>query len=60
MAFPQLRIASKVAEFIFEDVAFETVMVGESIGYYKATFKGYEYEDKAIVHLCKKGWNGNS
>lgn len=60
MPFPQLRIGLLVAQHIFENVEFETVMAGDSIGYYKATFKGHVYEDKAIVHLCKKLWNGNA
>ena len=60
MAFSQLRIGLEVAKFIFDDVEFTEMTIGGKIAGYKAKFKDYEYEDKAIVHLCKKVWRGNA
>ncbi|MGL5064569.1 MAG: hypothetical protein ACRC62_31660 [Microcoleus sp.] len=58
MAFPKIRLGLDVARAIFEDVDFQEVTIGGKTAGYKATFKGYEYEDKAIVHLCRKIWKG--
>lgn len=60
MAFPQLRIGLLVARHIFEGVEFSEIEVGGKTVAYSAVFKGHKYEDAAIVHLCKKLWNGNA
>lgn len=60
MAFPQLRIGLLVARHIFEGVEFSEVEIGGKTVAYRAAFKGHEYEDAAIVHLCRKSWAGNA
>jgi hypothetical protein len=60
MAFPQIRIGLLVAQHIFEGVEFLPIEAGGKTVAYRAIFKGHVYEDAAIVHLCKKLWNGNA